>query len=190
MFDHFHGLFFFSSIRIQNVELAKAEGEKIKKIGLAEAYTIDAIGKAEAERMRMKASAYKQYGEAAVMALVLDALPKVTICFIFSSCIFREVETALVCTLIFEIWQIAAEIAAPLGKTDEIVLLGNGDGLTNDVSRLVSQLPPAVQALTGVDVSKVTNTNKRSKGKWTYRVTVLVFPMIGIIMKYKLLLRT
>lgn len=61
------------------MEVARAEGEKIKKIGGAEAYAIEAVGKAEAERMRMKAAAYKQYGDAAIMALVLEALPKVVI---------------------------------------------------------------------------------------------------------------
>ena len=45
-------------------------------------------------------------------------------------------------------------MSAPLSKTDEIVLVGD-DRTTSEVSRLVSQLPPAVQALTGVDVSKV-----------------------------------
>ena len=43
----------------------------------------------------MKASAYKQYGDAAILSLVLEALP-----------------------------QIAAEVSAPLAKTDEIVLIG------------------------------------------------------------------
>ena len=33
--------------------------------------------RAEAERMRMKASAYKQYGDAAILALVLEALPQI-----------------------------------------------------------------------------------------------------------------
>ena len=33
--------------------------------------------RAEAERMRMKASAYKQYGDAAILSLVLEALPQV-----------------------------------------------------------------------------------------------------------------
>jgi uncharacterized membrane protein YqiK len=46
-------------------------------IGAAEARAIEAVGRAEAEKMRMKASAYKQYGDAAVMALVLEALPQV-----------------------------------------------------------------------------------------------------------------
>lgn len=51
--------------------------------------------------------------------------------------------------------QIAAEIAAPLAKTEEIVLIGGSDATTGDVARLVGQLPPAVNALTGVDISKV-----------------------------------
>lgn len=66
-------------VRTQTVEAAKADGEKIKKIGAAEAYAIEGVGKADAERMKMKAQVYKQYGDAAIMHLVLDALPKVTI---------------------------------------------------------------------------------------------------------------
>ncbi|KFM80735.1 Flotillin-2, partial [Stegodyphus mimosarum] len=114
--------------RTQTMDVARADAEKIKMIGAAEAYAIEAVGKAEAEQMRMKAAAYKQYGDAAVMSLVLESLPK-----------------------------IAAEVAAPLAKTDEIVLIGGEDKVTSEVSKLVSQLPPTVQALTGVDLSKVVN---------------------------------
>lgn len=46
-------------------------------VGAAEAAAIEAIGKAEAERMRQKAAAYKQYGDAALMSLILEAMPKV-----------------------------------------------------------------------------------------------------------------
>lgn len=46
-------------------------------VGGADAAVVEAIGKAEAERMKLKAEAYKQYGDAAVTALVLEALPKV-----------------------------------------------------------------------------------------------------------------
>merc|ERR1719230_1943659 len=84
--------------RTQTVESARADAERVRLIGASEARAIEAVGRAEAEKMRMKASAYKQYGDAAVMALVLEALP-----------------------------QIAAEVAAPLAKTDEIVLLGGAD---------------------------------------------------------------
>ena len=47
--------------------------------GESEAAAIEAIGKAEAERMRQKAAAYKMYGDAAMTALILEALPKVTL---------------------------------------------------------------------------------------------------------------
>jgi len=59
------------------VEAARADAENIRLIGGAEASAIEAVGKAEAERMRLKASAYKQYGEAAMLSLVLESLPKV-----------------------------------------------------------------------------------------------------------------
>jgi len=110
--------------RTKVVESAKADGEKIRLIGGAEARAVEAVGRAEAESMRMKASAYKQYGDAAVMSLVLEALPS-----------------------------IAAEVAAPLAKTDEIVLIGGNNNTTNEINKLVGTLPPAVQALTGVDIT-------------------------------------
>merc|ERR1719500_399541 len=110
--------------RTRVVESAKADGEKIRLIGGAEARAVEAVGRAEAESMRLKASAYKQYGDAAVMSLVLEALPS-----------------------------IAAEVAAPLAKTDEIVLIGGGNNTTNEINKLVGTLPPAIQALTGVDIT-------------------------------------
>merc|ERR1719213_516643 len=110
--------------RTRVVETAKAEGEKIKLIGGAEARAVEAVGKADAESMRLKASAYKQYGDAAILALVLESLP-----------------------------QIAAEVSAPLAKTDEIVLIGGQDRTTDEVNKLVATLPPAIQALSGVDIT-------------------------------------
>lgn len=56
---------------------ASADAERIKKIGEAEASAISAVGKSDAERMKLKAAVYKQYGDAAIMSIVLDALPKV-----------------------------------------------------------------------------------------------------------------
>merc|ERR1719229_1299811 len=92
--------------RTRVVESAKADGEKIRLIGAADARAVEAVGRAEAESMRMKASAYKQYGDAAALA-----------------------------------------------KTDEIVLIGGGNNTTNEINKLVGTLPPAVQALTGVDIT-------------------------------------
>merc|ERR1719414_753992 len=110
--------------RTKTVEAARADGEKIRLIGGAEAKAVEAVGRAEAESMRMKASAYKQYGDAAILALVLEALP-----------------------------QIAAEVSAPLAKTDQIVLVGGGNNTTNEVNKLMATLPPSIQALTGVDLT-------------------------------------
>lgn len=65
------------SVSLQTVEAARAEAERIKRIGEAEAYSVEAVGKAEAESMKLKAQAYKQYGEAAIMSMVLESLPQV-----------------------------------------------------------------------------------------------------------------
>ena len=65
------------ALRTQTVEAARADGEKIRLIGGAEAAAIEAVGNAEAEKMRLKAAAYKQYGDAAMLSLVLETLPKV-----------------------------------------------------------------------------------------------------------------
>ncbi|XP_062408378.1 flotillin-2b [Sardina pilchardus] len=113
--------------KIKKVLTAQAEAEKIRKIGEAEAASIEAIGKAEAEKMRLKAEAYQQYGEAAKVALVLEALPK-----------------------------IAGKVAAPLARTNEIVILsGDNSRVTGEVNRLLAELPVSVNALTGVDLTKI-----------------------------------
>ncbi|KAG7303459.1 Flotillin-2 [Plutella xylostella] len=109
--------------RTQTIEGAKADAERIKSLGVAEATAIGDVGKADAERMLAKAKVYRQYGDAAIMALVLEALPK-----------------------------IAAEVSAPLAKTDEIILVGDG-GATGEVARLASSLPPALKTLTGLDLT-------------------------------------
>ena len=115
--------------KTRTVYAAQAEAERIRMIGAAEAASIAAIGKAEAERMLLKADSYKQYGDVALMSLILEAMPK-----------------------------IAAEIAAPLGKTDELIILNEGvsnDNVHNQVSKLLATLPPSVKALTGVDLKGV-----------------------------------
>lgn len=63
--------------RVKQILLAQAEAEKIRKIGEAEAFVIEAVGMAEAEGLKLKAEALQKYGEAAQLALVLDALPEV-----------------------------------------------------------------------------------------------------------------
>ncbi|XP_032056802.1 flotillin-2 isoform X2 [Aythya fuligula] len=113
--------------KVRQVLMAQAEAEKIRKLGEAEAFVIEAIGMAEAEGMKLKAEALQRYGEAAQLALMLDALP-----------------------------EIAAKVAAPLSKVDEIVVLsGESSSTTSEVNRLLAEIPASVRAITGVDLTKI-----------------------------------
>lgn len=56
---------------------AEAEAEAIRLNGEAHAMAVEAKAKAEAEQMSKKAAAFKEYGEAAVVDMLLTCLPKV-----------------------------------------------------------------------------------------------------------------
>src|SRR5881397_778640 len=111
--------------------LAEAEANKAR--GLAEAAVIEAQGKATAEAMRMKAESYKQYNEAAVIEMMVRVLPEV-----------------------------AGRISEPLSRTEKMVIINSGNGvgggaskITGDVTQIISQLPPVLEALTGVRFEKL-----------------------------------
>ncbi|KAJ8939114.1 hypothetical protein NQ318_005934 [Aromia moschata] len=55
---------------------AEAEAEAVRLKGEAEAYAIEAKAKADAEQMAKKAEAWKEYKEAAMVDMFLEALPK------------------------------------------------------------------------------------------------------------------
>ena len=63
----------------KNRLIMEAEAEAEAKIlrGEAEAFSIEARAKAEAEKMAKKADAWKEYKEAAMLDMMLEALPKV-----------------------------------------------------------------------------------------------------------------
>jgi len=104
-----------------------AEADANKARGLAQADVIKAQGFAEAEAMTKKAEAWRAYNEAAIANMFIDKLP-----------------------------EIAAAIAQPLAKTDRIVVISSGgdsagaDKVTKDVTNIIAQLPPVIEALTGV----------------------------------------
>lgn len=110
--------------------LADAESARIKAIGDAEASAILAKGAAEAAVLEKKADAYKQYGEAAMVDMVVERLP-----------------------------EIAHAVAEPLANTGSMTFVSSdgsaGSQLTGDVGRIMSQLPAAVQSLTGFDMNGV-----------------------------------
>ena len=67
-------------------------------------------------------------------------------------------QTSHVMILLF---QIAAEVAAPLAQCKKIVMVSNGkcdlgaSKITGEILDIVANLPKSVEALTGIDISKV-----------------------------------
>jgi flotillin len=106
-----------------------AEAESNKAKGLAEADIIQAKGLAEALSMQKKAESWQNYNEAAIVQMFLEVLPN-----------------------------LAANIAAPLAKTDKITIVNMGeDGggaskVTGDVTKIIAQLPPIIESLTGMNM--------------------------------------
>jgi flotillin len=119
-----------------------AQADVVKATGTAEAEIIAAKGGAEAEAMARKAASWKEYNQAAVTQLILQALP-----------------------------EIAKAIAEPLGKTDKITIVNTGgDGagaskITQDVATIMAQLPPLVESLAGVDVKKLVDVIPQLKSE-------------------------
>ncbi|KAK6326458.1 hypothetical protein J4Q44_G00021030 [Coregonus suidteri] len=64
--------------RAQLIMEAEAEAESIRMKGDAEAFALEAKGRAEAEQMAKKAEAFKQYGEGAMVDMLLEKLPLVS----------------------------------------------------------------------------------------------------------------
>ena len=109
---------------------AQAEADRIKMIGDAEAGAIAARGAADADVLEKKAQAWKEYGDAALVQMIVDKLPEV-----------------------------AEKMAKPLEKTKEMVFVSSdGSGpsqLTGDISKMMAQIPATVHGLTGVDIRDV-----------------------------------
>lgn len=109
------------------------EAEGIIRIANARAKEREMMAKAEADGMRWKAAAFREFGEAALITQALDRLP-----------------------------EIAAAITAPLAKTERIVFVGSGDGgaggsgpsrLSRDIEKMIAEVPESVKALTGLDIA-------------------------------------
>lgn len=112
---------------------AMAQAEGIKAMGLAEAETRKAVGLAEAEAMEKKALAWHSYNDAAVAQMFIDKLP-----------------------------EIVRAVSDPLSKTDKIVMISQGgsDGvgpakISKEILDVVTQVPPMLEALTGVDLNSL-----------------------------------
>ena len=118
---------------------AKAqEAEGIRKVGEAEAAAIAAKGLAEAEALEKKAEAMKKYGQAAMMEMIVKALP-----------------------------EMAAEIAKPLSTIDKVTIIDSGnsaDGtgvssMGSYVPSVLAQTIESVKETTGIDIREIMRAN-------------------------------
>jgi flotillin len=103
-----------------------AEAKATLARGQAEAEVIRLKGLAEAEAMTKKAEAFSQYNAAAVTQMFVEMLPS-----------------------------LARAVAEPLAKIDKMVVVNAGEGggasrITQDIARVLSQLPPVVESLSGL----------------------------------------
>ena len=104
------------------------EAEGIRAVGEAEAEAIRLKALAEAEGIDKKAEAMKKYGEAAVIEMIMDALP-----------------------------QIAKNVAEPLSKVDKITMYGEGNSskLLSDIVNGTTQVTEGISAGMGIDIKSL-----------------------------------
>jgi flotillin len=112
------------------------EAAGIKAVGEAEAKAIEAKGVAEAEAMEKKAEAMKKYGQAAMIEMIINALP-----------------------------EMATAIAKPLENIDKVTIIDGGTG-ENGVSNVGTYVPSVlaktietVKEVTGLDIVDVMKAN-------------------------------
>lgn len=123
--------------------IAEAQREELAAAGAGEADAVRLKGLAEAETMAAKAKSWGDYNEAAITDRVLSILP-----------------------------ELAAAVAAPLARTDKIVMIGggsNGEGpgahrITRDVTRIMAELPEVLEALTGMKLEDLAKRVPHVKG--------------------------
>jgi flotillin len=113
--------------------IAEAEGHAaaIRTKGEAEADIIFRKGEAEAKAMNVKAEAYQEYNQAAVIDKLLSGMPEVV-----------------------------RALAAPLANVDKITIVSTGDGeaagmhkITGDLTKIAAQVPALFETLSGMRIS-------------------------------------
>ncbi len=115
--------------------MAEAEGQasSIRQQGEAEAEIIFKKGEAEAKAMNVKATAYQEYNQAAVIDKLFASMP-----------------------------EIVKALASPLANIDKITIVstGNGDAagmnkITGDITKMAAQVPALFETLSGMPLSEL-----------------------------------
>ena len=115
--------------------IAEAEGHAsaIRAQGEAEAEIIFKKGEAEAKAMNVKAAAYQEYNQAAVIDKLITGLP-----------------------------EIVKALAAPLANVDKITIVSTGNGdtagmskITGDITKMAAQVPALFETLSGMPLAEL-----------------------------------
>jgi flotillin len=115
--------------------IAEAEGHAsaIRAQGEAEAEIIFKKGEAEAKAMNVKAAAYQEYNQAAVIDKLITGLP-----------------------------EIVRALAAPLANVDKITIVSTGNGdtaglnkITGDITKMAAQVPALFETLSGMSLGEL-----------------------------------
>jgi len=115
--------------------ILEAEGKaaNIRNQGEAEAEIIFKKGEAEAKAMNVKAEAFQEYNQAAVIDRLISQMP-----------------------------EIVRALAAPLSQVDRITVVSTGDGhtagvnkITGDIAQMAAQVPALFEALSGMNVQEM-----------------------------------
>src|SRR5213082_85486 len=120
-----------SAERQRSISEAEGRASAIRAQGEAEAEIIIKKGEAEDKAMNVKAEAFQEYNQAAVLDKLITGLPEVV-----------------------------RALSEPLSKVDKVTIVstGNGDAagaykLTGDVTRIAAQVPALFEALSGMQIS-------------------------------------
>src|SRR5216117_1367803 len=115
--------------------IAEAEGhaDATRTQGQAEAEIIFKKGEAEAKAMNVKAEAYQEWNQAAVVDRLISGLPDVV-----------------------------RALASPLANVDRITIVSTGDGeaagmnkVTEDLTKMAAQIPALFETLSGMQMSEL-----------------------------------
>jgi flotillin len=121
--------------------IAEAEGHAsaIRAQGEAEAEIIFKKGEAEAKAMNVKAVAYQEYNQAAVVDKLISSLPEVV-----------------------------RALASPLQNVDKITIVSTGNAetagmskVTADITKMAAQVPALFEALSGMQMSELFSKVRR-----------------------------
>jgi flotillin len=122
-----------SAERARLISEAEGRASAIRAQGEAEAEIIFKKGEAEAKAMNIKAEAFQEYNQAAIIDKLFTGMP-----------------------------EIVRALAEPLGKIDKVTIVSTGNGnsagahkLTGDITTIAAQVPALFEALSGMQMSEL-----------------------------------